>query len=328
MNTTSQNAGDVGAAGGRRPEQAADLGHPARQPHLVVEDAAGAPAAGEQLDLVGDAGPGRVDQPEDRQLVAQGVLGEAHDLLDRARAPRPGLHRRVVGHHAHRAAVDRPTPVTTPSAGRSSARGVGQQAVLDERALVEQQGEPVAHEQLVLLGQLLAALGQVALAGRSWRARLACRPTFIGRMPVAQVLPDGQDGHVVGERRVGEVAGRLQQRLAQDADVLAGVAAQEAGDALLAEELLAGAGLGQTVGVEQQQVAGLELDLAAGVGALGVEREQRAGRPQRPHLAVVPQPRRRVAGRREAQGAGRPGRTPPRTATPGPRAGPGPTARC
>ena len=44
----------------------------------------------------------------------------------------------------------RPTPVTTPSAGRSSAVVVGQQAVLDERAGVEQQRQPVAHEQLVL----------------------------------------------------------------------------------------------------------------------------------------------------------------------------------
>ena len=98
---------DVGAAGGRRAEQAADLGHLPGQLHLVVEDPPGAPPAGEQLDLVGDAGAGGVDEPEDGQLVAQRVLGEPHDLLDRARAPRAGLHGGVVGHHAHGPPVDR-----------------------------------------------------------------------------------------------------------------------------------------------------------------------------------------------------------------------------
>ena len=56
----------------------------------------------------------------------------------------------------------RPTPVTTPSAGRSAAGGVGQQPVLDERALVEQQVEAVADEQLVLAGQLVGLLVEVA----------------------------------------------------------------------------------------------------------------------------------------------------------------------
>ena len=44
--------------------------------------------------------------------------------------------------------------------------------------------------------------------------------------------------------------------------------------------------------------------LAARVLGVGVEHEQRSGGPQRPHLAAVPQPRRRVPGRRVAQGAG------------------------
>ena len=57
--------GDVGAAGGRGAKEAADLGHPAGQAYLAVEDLAGTAPPGEQLDLVGDAGPGRVDQVED-----------------------------------------------------------------------------------------------------------------------------------------------------------------------------------------------------------------------------------------------------------------------
>ena len=59
---------DVGAAGGARPEQQADLRHLAGEPHLVVEDAAGAAAAGEHLHLVGDPRPGRVDQVDHRHL--------------------------------------------------------------------------------------------------------------------------------------------------------------------------------------------------------------------------------------------------------------------
>ena len=155
--------GDVRAARGRRPEQAAHLRHLAREPHLVGEDAPGAAPAREQLDLVGDARAGGVDEVHDRQLVPQRVLGEAHDLLDRARAPRARLHRRVVGHHAHRAAVDA-ADAGDDAVGREIAgERVGEQRVLDERALVEEQREAVAHEQLVLPRELLPFLGEVPL---------------------------------------------------------------------------------------------------------------------------------------------------------------------
>ena len=43
----------------------------------------------------------------------------------------------------------RPRPVTTPSAGRSVGERVGQLAVLDEGAVVEQQGDPVPDVELV-----------------------------------------------------------------------------------------------------------------------------------------------------------------------------------
>ena len=158
-------ARDVGAAGGRRPEQAADLGHPPRQPHLVVEDPPGTAPPGEELDLVGDAGAGRVDQPEHRQLVGQRLLGQPHDLLDRARSPRAGLHRRIVGHDAHRSAVDRAGAGHHAVGGEVVGGGVRQQAVLDERAGVDQQVDAVADEQLALLGQLGRPLGEVAGQG-------------------------------------------------------------------------------------------------------------------------------------------------------------------
>ena len=154
-------ARDVGAAGGRRAEQAADLGYPAREAHLVVEDAARAAPAREQLHLVGDAGAGRVDQPEDGHLVLEGVLGEPHDLLDGAGPPRPRLHGGVVGHHAHRAAVDGAHAGDHAVGGQVGSGGVGQQGVLHERPGVQQQVQPVADEELALLGQLVAPLGQV-----------------------------------------------------------------------------------------------------------------------------------------------------------------------
>ena len=68
---------DVGAAGRRRPEQAADLRHLARQPDLVVEDPPGTAAAREQLHLIGEAGAGRVDEPDDRDLLGERRLGGA-----------------------------------------------------------------------------------------------------------------------------------------------------------------------------------------------------------------------------------------------------------
>ena len=73
-------------------------------------------------------------------------------------------------------------------------------------------------------------------------------------------------------------------------------------DALLAEQLLAVAGLGQAVGVEQQQVARVERDLAAVVGAVGVEQSAAARWP----AAAAPRRRAtaRPAGGRPTRSAG------------------------
>src|SRR5207245_3526594 len=74
-------------------------------------------------------------------------------------------------------------------------------------------------------------------------------------------------------------------------------------DALLAEQLLARARLGQSVGLEEQEVAGVERHLEAAVLAVGSEREQRPGGAERAELAVVPEPGGWVPRRREAQRA-------------------------
>ena len=152
---------DVRTARGRRAEQATHLRHPAREPHLVGEDPARAAPPREELDLVGDARAGGVDEVHDGELVLQRGLGEAHDLLDGARAPRSGLHRRVVGHHADRTTVDPADTGHHAVGGKIVGERVGEQRVLDERAVVEQPREPVAHEQLVRRRELAAVLLQI-----------------------------------------------------------------------------------------------------------------------------------------------------------------------
>ena len=66
MMTQSVSAGRYAEPGRRRAEEDADLGNHAGELDLVVEDAAGVEAAGEDLDLLGDAPARRVDQVEQR----------------------------------------------------------------------------------------------------------------------------------------------------------------------------------------------------------------------------------------------------------------------
>ena len=100
MTTTSQNAGMYAPPAADGPNSRQICGTMPRQLHLVVEDAPRAAPAREHLDLIGDARAGRVDQVEERHAQPLGGLLDAEDLLDRALAPRAGLHGRVVGHDA------------------------------------------------------------------------------------------------------------------------------------------------------------------------------------------------------------------------------------
>ena len=167
-------ARDVGAAGRRRPEQAADLRHPARQRHLVVEDAPRAAAAREQVSTWSVIrAPARVDEPEDRQLLAQRRLGGADDLLDGARAPRA---RPSPSGRWRRRSPGRPStvprPVTTPSAGRPGRQRVRVAAVLDEAALVEEQGDRGrGRSSLPCASSLASALGGRVAGGRVRRVQ-------------------------------------------------------------------------------------------------------------------------------------------------------------
>ena len=110
--------------------------------------------AREHLDLVGDTGACRVDQVEERDAKPRRGLLDADDLFDCARAPASCLHSRVIGHHGDLAGLDR-AQAGHHAVGRQLVRNhVREQAVLDERAVVEQETQPFTCSQLVLLAQL------------------------------------------------------------------------------------------------------------------------------------------------------------------------------
>ena len=125
---------DVGAAGSRRAEQAADLRHPAGELHLVVEDPARAPAAREELHLVGDAGAGGVDQVDDGQIVPASASSVSRTIFSTVRAPHEPAF--TVGSLAM-TQTGRPSTRPRPgdhAVGRQvGGQGVGEQAVLHER---------------------------------------------------------------------------------------------------------------------------------------------------------------------------------------------------
>ena len=124
--------------------------------HLGVEDLPGAAAAGEHLHLVGDPRAGAVDEVDHRDPQRQRALLDADDLLDGLGPPRAGLHRRVVGHDGDRAAADAPEAGDDAVGAEPVLLPVGEQRLLDERVVVEQPRDPLAHRQLALLGGLLA----------------------------------------------------------------------------------------------------------------------------------------------------------------------------
>src|SRR6266545_3404460 len=143
---------DVRPTGRARPEQRARLRDAAGGADLVPEDPPGAPAAREQVDLVGDPGTRRVHQVDHRYPGRVRPLDDPDDLLDGTGAPRAGLDRRVVGHQAHRPAVDRGDTGDHAVGGQPVGQRVGEHRVLDERTLIDQARHPLAGEQLALGG--------------------------------------------------------------------------------------------------------------------------------------------------------------------------------
>src|SRR5919109_2406018 len=188
----------------------------------------------------------------------------------------------------------RPVPVTTPSAGRSSARLLASRPSSTNEPSSSSRAKRSRTNSLCWAASLSAPLARLPARARSVSrasSPVASEASVAGSTdsrssfsPTGELVPpDGEDGDVVGHRLGGEVAGRLEQVLAQDVGRHVGVAAQCVGDALLPEHLLAVAGLRQPVGVQQEQVVGLERQLAAAELAVVLDHQQRARRPQRLH---------------------------------------------
>ena len=153
------------------PSIAGDQRHDAGHLHLLAEEVA---RAGEQrARRLLDPGAGRVEQPDQRHPLSQRDLAQAGHLELAGHPHRAGHHREVVGGDRARAAVD-VAPAGDDAVGGSllalhrPLREVraAVDAHLDERALVDQQVDPLAGRELaalVLLGDLLLAAAQLRL---------------------------------------------------------------------------------------------------------------------------------------------------------------------
>src|SRR5918995_5154747 len=195
----------------------------------------------------------------------------------------------------------RPTPVTTPSAGRSAARLLASRPSSTNDPASSSRASRSRTNSLFWAASLSPTLARFPARARPvtrassslvWGAGPVGGTSGSGTSAMGSAAAptsaatDGQDGHVVAHRLGREVPRRLQQVLAQHAGLHVGIAAQGVGDPLLAEHLVPVADLGQSVGVQEQQVAGVQRNLSAVVLPARVEHEQGAGRPQRPDLAV------------------------------------------
>jgi hypothetical protein len=129
-----------------------------------MEDAAGAAAAWEKIDLVGDAGARGVDQVDHRDAVTQRVFDDPDDLLDGAGTPRAGLDGRVVGHDRHRPAFEGGGAGDDAVGGQVARVDVGEGAVLHKGVRVDEQPNPLAREELGFRGvRVVVALGAPTL---------------------------------------------------------------------------------------------------------------------------------------------------------------------
>src|SRR5262245_30675617 len=170
-----------------------------------------------------------------------------------------------------------PSPVMTPSAGRSWPRALANSPSSTSEPLSSSRSRRSRTNSFPWLASFSASLCRLPRRARAATSARSGGPS------------DGEDGDVIGDGSAREVASRLEQGLAEYVRGDAGVTLEGGGDALLAEERLAVAHLREPVGVEQREVVGLEGDLLGVVAPLGVEHHERPGGAQRTHLALVPQ---------------------------------------
>jgi hypothetical protein len=189
--------GDVRAARSARAEEQADLRHDAAHLHLVVEDAPGAPPAGEHLDLIGDARPGRVDEVEHRDAELERRLLDAEDLLDRPRPHEPALTVESLAMMATARPDDlRRVPGDDAVGGSSGSRALASAASSTNEPASSEARDPLAREELPGLGVLLVVLGR---APRSTRASVSVSFFVEGRRRDLELCSRGAPAHLPRE---------------------------------------------------------------------------------------------------------------------------------
>ena len=155
IGTKSASPGMYAVPGRARAHQRGHLRDHAARDHLLAEQVAG--AREQRADRLLDPRAGRVEQPHERDPLGQRQVAQPGDLHLAGHAHRPGHHREVVGAHRDQPAVDLAV-AGDHAVGRrllalEPAHGVvdpGVDAQLRERAVVDQQVEPLARGELLL----------------------------------------------------------------------------------------------------------------------------------------------------------------------------------
>ena len=112
--------------------------HLAGQRHLVVEDPARTSATRKQINLIRDPCASRIDEPKDRQLVAQRDLGHPDDLLYSPSPPGASLDAGVIGHYKGRPSLNQTASRDDAVSRQIVGHRIGKLAVLDEGTVVEE----------------------------------------------------------------------------------------------------------------------------------------------------------------------------------------------
>jgi hypothetical protein len=127
-----------------------------------VEDPTRTSATRKQIDLIRDPCASGIDEPKDRQLVAQRDLSHPNDLLYSPSPPGASLDAGVIGHDKGRPPLNQTASGDNPVSRQIVGHRISKLAVFDEGAVVEQQVDPITDVELVRACQL----GRRAFGGR------------------------------------------------------------------------------------------------------------------------------------------------------------------
>src|SRR4029450_7800686 len=119
-----------------------------------MEDPARTSATRKQINLIRDPCTSRIDEPKDRQLVAQRDLGHPDDLLYSPSAPGASLDAGVIGHDKGWPSLNQTASGDDPLSRQVVGHRIGKLAVFDEGTVVEQQVDSITDVKLVRACQL------------------------------------------------------------------------------------------------------------------------------------------------------------------------------